>query len=292
MKPLTNCIATKLFRLGALLSLLMAASPAFAAAMAGKVTHLSGPLLAKKPDGAVKVLSQQSAVEEGDTLVTEKSTYARIKFIDDSEITLKPGSQFKIDSFSFEPGNKSKDSATFSLVKGGLRSVTGLLGKRSKERFGLNTPTATIGIRGTTFIVEYVINDSKTIADYGSLSVATSFWTPATTYDFASANAIAGLSFPTNLKQILAQNSTPGQEGRQPGLYIFVSDGGITLNNGGGSQNVGAGEYGYAGNPNLPPVKLPGDPGMQFNLPNAFSSEGNSAGGRTSSQEGVDCEVR
>lgn len=40
-------------------------------------------------------------------------------------------------------------------MKGGLRSVTGLLGKRNKDKFSLKTPAATIGIRGTTFVVEW-----------------------------------------------------------------------------------------------------------------------------------------
>jgi hypothetical protein len=48
------------------------------------------------------------------------------------------------------------DNASFNLVKGGLRSVTGLLGKRNKEKFAMKTPSATIGIRGTTFIAEWV----------------------------------------------------------------------------------------------------------------------------------------
>ena len=123
-----KCIATKALLL--LASLLTAAS-ALAAEIAGTVTHLSGPLLAKKADGTVKVLSQKSAVEQGDTLISEKDTYARIKFVDNSEITLRPNSQMKIDSFVFDEEKPEKDSAAFNLLKGGLRAVTGMLGKRN-----------------------------------------------------------------------------------------------------------------------------------------------------------------
>lgn len=134
---------------------LLLAAPAWAA-VAGIVTQLSGPLLAKKANGAVKILSLKSEVENGDTLVTEKNTYAQVRFIDNSEITLRPASTLTIENFSFDSGRQDGDQARFNLVKGGLRSVTGLLGKRSKEKFELKTPTATIGIRGTTFIVEHV----------------------------------------------------------------------------------------------------------------------------------------
>jgi len=139
-----------------LLSTLFAMAGAWAAPVAGVVVQLSGPLLAKKAGGAVKILSLKSEVENGDTLVTEKNTYAQIRMIDSSEITLRPASTFTIENFSFDSARPEGDQARFNLVKGGLRSVTGLLGKRSKEKFELKTPTATIGIRGTTFIAEFV----------------------------------------------------------------------------------------------------------------------------------------
>ncbi|NHZ88600.1 iron dicitrate transport regulator FecR [Massilia sp. CCM 8733] len=129
---------------------------AWAAQVAGTIVNLSGPLMVKKADGSVKVLGVKSEVEQGDTLVSEKNTYAQIRFIDNSEITLRPGTTFKIEAFAYETGKPEADSASFSLLQGGLRSLTGLLGKRNKEKFQLKTPTATIGIRGTTFVAQYV----------------------------------------------------------------------------------------------------------------------------------------
>ena len=129
----------------------------FAGQVAGTVVNLSGPLMAKKADGGVKVLAVKSEVEQGDTLVSEKNTYAQIRFVDNSEITLKPNTTFKVDAFAYDAGKPDGDSASFTLVKGGLRSITGLLGKRNKERFQLKTPTATIGIRGTTFTADFVL---------------------------------------------------------------------------------------------------------------------------------------
>ena len=136
--------------------LLLAGGAAWAGQVVGVVEHLNGPLMDRKADGTVKVLAPKSEVESGDTLVTEKNTYAQIRFIDHGEITLRPGTTFKIDNFAYEADKPEGDSAAFSLIKGGLRSITGLLGKRNKEKFSLKTPTATIGIRGTTFIAQWV----------------------------------------------------------------------------------------------------------------------------------------
>lgn len=136
--------------------LLLAGGGAWAAQVVGVVAHSSGPLLDRKADGSVRVLVQKSEIENGDTLVAEKNTYAQIRFVDNSEITLKPGTTFRIENFSYDAGKPETDSAAFDLVKGGLRSITGLLGKRNKEKFSLKTPSATIGIRGTTFVAQYV----------------------------------------------------------------------------------------------------------------------------------------
>jgi hypothetical protein len=128
---------------------------AFAAVAAGTVTHLSGPLFAKKADGSMKTLSRNSVVEQGDTVITEKRTYARIKFIDQSEITLRPDSQFKIESFSYDQAKPKEDRALFDLVKGGLRTITGQVGKRGNpDSYKMKTPPAVIGIRGTIFEVK------------------------------------------------------------------------------------------------------------------------------------------
>ncbi|MFB9291084.1 FecR domain-containing protein [Pseudoduganella plicata] len=153
--------------LTALLLYVLLGATVLAAPVAGTVIQLSGPLLAKKASGAVKILSVRSEVENGDTLVTEKNTYALVRFIDNSEITLRPASTLTIENFSFDNAKQDGDQARFSLVKGGLRSVTGLLGKRSKEKFELKTPTATIGIRGTTFIAEYVTDGGDTARTAG-----------------------------------------------------------------------------------------------------------------------------
>jgi hypothetical protein len=131
-------------------------SLAYAAQVAGTIVNLSGPLMVRKADGSVKVLAMKSEVEQGDTLVAEKNTYAQIRFVDNSEITLRPGTTFKVDAFAYDSARPEGDSASFTLVKGGLRSITGLLGKRSRDKFEMRTPAATIGIRGTTFTVQYV----------------------------------------------------------------------------------------------------------------------------------------
>ncbi len=121
------------------------------AATAGQITHLSGTLSAKRVDGTSKLLAVKSDVMEGDTLSTETETYARIKFVDGGEVVMRPGTQLKIENYSYNAAKPESDNIVVSMFKGGLRAVTGLLGKRNREKVSFQTETATIGIRGTHF---------------------------------------------------------------------------------------------------------------------------------------------
>jgi hypothetical protein len=121
-------------------------------ANSGSVAQLSGTLSVQKPDGSVRILSQKSEIKSGDTINTQKDSYAQIKFSDGGTITLKPNTSVKIEQFQFQQTEPEKDSFLFGLVKGGLRAVTGLVGKRgNKDAYQLGTATATIGIRGTSY---------------------------------------------------------------------------------------------------------------------------------------------
>jgi len=132
--------------------MLLGAAAAATYANSGNVSQLSGTLSVKKLDGSMRILAQKSEIQSGDTLNTQKDSYARIKFADGAQITLKPNTSVKIEGFTYVESEPKQDGFLFSLVKGGLRAVTGLVGKRGNaEAYKMSTATATIGIRGTSF---------------------------------------------------------------------------------------------------------------------------------------------
>jgi FecR protein len=147
-----------------LAGLLLAAAGTFsgaaqAANVVGQVTHLSGTLIAKRADGTTKVFSVKSEVEQGDTLSTEQDTYARIKFVDGGEVVLRPRTQLKVAVYSFNRAKPQASNVLLDMLKGGMRAVTGLVGMRNHDAVKYNTPTATIGIRGTHFGALFCQND-------------------------------------------------------------------------------------------------------------------------------------
>ena len=152
------------------LGLALAAACAVAAADTGTVTQLSGTLSVRKSDGSVRILSQRSQISTGDTINTQQDSYAQIRFSDGGQLTLKPNTAVKIENFKFAEEKPAEDSFVYSLLKGGLRAVTGIVGKRSRDKYELGTATATIGIRGTTLAADDCVNNRT--GDCGRLDSA------------------------------------------------------------------------------------------------------------------------
>lgn len=120
-----------------------------AIAASGKVILAKGVVTATGADSVDRVLAKGADVGEGDVVNTAAKSFAVIRMLDNTKLTLKPGTTIAIGKFSTEKG---KEEGCINLVKGGLRTVTGLIGKRKPEAFQVDTPIASIGIRGTDFI--------------------------------------------------------------------------------------------------------------------------------------------
>ena len=73
-----------------------------------------------------------------------------IKFIDDTNLKLTEHTEVVIDEYYFDP-DPSKSKMTMKFVSGTARFTTGRLGLVPKENIVITTPTATIGVRGTSF---------------------------------------------------------------------------------------------------------------------------------------------
>lgn len=164
-------IAIEMLKSAWLYLALFVSASAWAAPVA-HVTHLSGVLTSKSTAGVTKILSVKSEVNAGDVLTTAQETYARIKFLDQAEIVMRPGSQLAVEDYAFDEGKPDSDSAALKLTKGGLRAVTGLLGKRNRDAVRISTPTATIGIRGTHFGALFCQNDCDSVPTASGLPPA------------------------------------------------------------------------------------------------------------------------
>ena len=137
----------------------VSAANVWAAVPIGRVLAVTGQLQAQR-DGKAVELAAGAEVFVGDALTTAADSQAQVRFDDQSIVALRPDTQFRVDAYSFK-GAQQNEQGFFSLLKGGFRTITGLIGKRSRDSYKVTTPTSTIGIRGTHYLVRLCEKDCK-----------------------------------------------------------------------------------------------------------------------------------
>jgi len=243
--------------------LLLVAAGAQAAEAVGKIGYMSGTLVVQREDGTIKVLAPKSEVWAGDMLVTAKDSYAQVQMNDGAKMTLRPHSNLKIEAYRFNKEEPKLDNAIFRLLKGGFRTVTGLIGKRGDpDAYKVRTVSATIGVRGT---------------DFSSRLCAT---------QDCQDDEVERQAAPVNepLGDAEPQSGAPG-------LYVTVHDGQVIMAQADRSLSLGSGETGFASATAL--IRLPAPPAfmnvdMQIDLESG--SSGSSSPNPSVNQSG--CVVR
>ena len=153
---------------------LLAPLAAFAqAAPAGTVTLLNGQAQVTGATVPAHALAKGDPVYSGDVVETLGSSYALIRFTDQGSVLLRPNTRFQLEKYKYKAAATAApapaaplaplqtaaaaadepDSNFFRLLKGSLRAVSGLVAHADYSHYVLSTPVATMGIRGTDFVV-------------------------------------------------------------------------------------------------------------------------------------------
>ncbi len=100
--------------------------------------------------------TKNTVVNEGDTLVTGKAGAMHIRMNDEGFISIRPETRLMVQSFIWNGKEDGLERSVLSLLRGGFRTITGVIGRRTKDNYRVITPTATIGIRGTDHEPHYI----------------------------------------------------------------------------------------------------------------------------------------
>lgn len=137
----------------ALVAALASAYPLHVLANAGITQFSVGEVSVQRATTSAP-LASGSRIESGDLITTGSSGRTQLRFTDGGMVSLQPNSQFKISRYA-DSGDARQDSFLVDLARGGMRAITGLIGKRNRENYKVTTNTATIGIRGSGFSMAY-----------------------------------------------------------------------------------------------------------------------------------------
>lgn len=127
----------------------------------GRVAIQQGTTTALRENGDSINLSIGNPIYEKDTLLTGSDGKLQIFFIDKSILTIGPSSRIVIDKFVFDP-QKSFGQFLLTSTKGTFRMITGAISHRFPDKVKIQTPVATIGIRGCLF-AWCLENDSQSL---------------------------------------------------------------------------------------------------------------------------------
>jgi hypothetical protein len=151
----------RLNRTGLMLALISTAFAGQAQAAAGRVEFAIGPATVVGTDGRTRPAARGMELDTGDTVQTNNGR-VQMRMTDGAFISLQPGTEFGIKDYKFEGKTDGSEGAFFSLLKGAMRTVTGLIGRVNRNRYQVTTPTATVGIRGTGGLIQ-VLQDGGTL---------------------------------------------------------------------------------------------------------------------------------
>lgn len=120
---------------------------------AGTLKDIRGNVRLLGSDGVSRPARAGEALAPIERIETEADAGAGVVLRDGTSLVVGPSSRLDLKEFHFDSTTRD-GGILISLVRGSLRMITGLIGKTQPDAVRVETPTATIGIRGTDFIVQ------------------------------------------------------------------------------------------------------------------------------------------
>lgn len=119
----------------------------------------------KRASGKLEPLAVDGRIEKGDTVETGLKGKAMLRFDDGQVVALQGNSQFRVTDYRYSTDKPEDNTSVLSLLKGGMRALTGLIGKANPSAVRYTSKVATIGIRGTdVMMVLTTVGKSTTLS--------------------------------------------------------------------------------------------------------------------------------
>lgn len=104
-------------------------------------------------DGRTITARSGLRLEEGDVIVTSRRARVGITLSDDTRMAVGPSSRVTLDEYQYDRRRQTGRSV-MSVNRGSLGVTSGNITRTGRDRMRVRTPTSTLGVRGTTFVVE------------------------------------------------------------------------------------------------------------------------------------------
>lgn len=129
-----------------------ALSSASVMAASGQFTYVMGEVFLES-QGRRTQAARGTEVNPGDVVVTGANGMAQLAMIDQAKLSLRVNSQLRIERYQRAAGES--EGSILALLRGTLRTFTGLLSVRNRDQYQMRTRVATVGIRGSGNIMTH-----------------------------------------------------------------------------------------------------------------------------------------
>lgn len=136
--------------------LLLAAGAALAQGGAGRFLSVVGDVRITGADGTTRAAERGADLREGETIVTGANALAQLRMADGAQMSVRPDTEMKLERFAYAGAEDRAPTFLASIVKGGLRVITGLMARQNRAGYSIRTASATMGVRGTHFELVHV----------------------------------------------------------------------------------------------------------------------------------------
>ena len=123
---------------------------------AGRFLSVVGDVRVGREGAPQRAAQRATEFYEGESIITGAGALAQLRMTDGALMSVRGDTEIKLEKFSYAGEQDRNASFLMSVLKGGLRTITGVIGRQNRERYRITTATVTIGVRGTDFEIVHV----------------------------------------------------------------------------------------------------------------------------------------
>ena len=139
----------------------------------GRIIQTAGAVTAVNATGAERQIARGSEIFIGEAITTGPRGSAQLRLIDGAVISLEVDTVFTVDDYEFDGAGGAADTTIMTMARGTMRTLTGVIGDDPADIYEMNTPFASIGVRGTEYAVVVEPNGNVRVFVFdGSVSVS------------------------------------------------------------------------------------------------------------------------
>jgi len=259
-----------------------------------RVAVISGTASVIGIDGQARTATKGTPLYSGETVRTNAASYVVLGFRDESKVTVIAGSEFKLENVRFAGAKSDSGNFVVRVVRGGARTLTGLLAKSEPQNVQVNMVTSVVGIRGTG--VDTMFGLDCIAPEQCAEAAFVHTWEGAVALEVGVRSLLIALgqtgvynpafdrlTLVEQRPQFMIDEPAPRPDAVEidfsnlfaratldayrPGLYAWVRDGHIEFLGNLGSIDLGKGEAGYLGDGMTLPIRLVDQPPFLVNDP-------------------------